>query len=93
MSLIGVLLILLDKYKSGAHGGVILPSPRFTPNIAAKWIGLTPIALIIGIIIGVARTQALQSSINMPRIIMNILSINRITYLFFDIAYNAAKSC
>jgi len=85
ISLIGVLLILLERYSKGAQGGVILPSPRFTPSIAAKCIGLTPISRTMGRSIGVARTQALQSSMSMPNIIMNMFNIKSIAYLFVEI--------
>ena len=40
----GIPVILDDRNINGAHGGVILPMPRFTPSIAAKCIGLTPIS-------------------------------------------------
>lgn len=29
-------------YSRGAVGGVMLPMPRFTPMIAAKWMGYNP---------------------------------------------------
>ena len=85
MSFIDVLLILLERYSKGAQGGVMLPSPRFTPRIAAKCTGLTPISRTIGRSIGVARTQALQSSMSMPNIIMNMFNMKSITYLLVEI--------
>ena len=37
ISLMEAFPTLLERYRSGAHGGVIFPIPRLTPTMAAKW--------------------------------------------------------
>ncbi len=65
-------------------GGVIFPIPRFTPMMAAKWMGSIPISFISGSSSGVHRSIPDTSSISIPMMTRKILHIRRMTYLLSE---------